>query len=402
MMTRTSLLTVFLAFFLFSSIVHAETRVKVGSPAPPLALKDVLQAPEGIHGTWEELRGKAVVIEFWATWCGGCVDNIPHINELAERFESRPLQFISITDETDVGLVKRFLARHPIRGWVAFDTDESTFKKYGIEGRPQTLLVDGNGVVRAITNPTSVTPQVLEDLLAGHPLDFPESSVSPPLGFEVGAPMPLLQVLIRPAAPVAVSGTSPGGVVEKDGRYQVYGQTLRAILSEAYQVPENRVDGPEWCVKAAYDYSIVTPQHQEALRGLLLRQALEAAFRLKLHKEMKETPVYILRKLNGQQPKLRLATMKGKSSYKIPGKGELEAMGASVGRITQVAQSVLGDEVLDESGLTDRYDFELKWDANQPSSIVAAIRDQLGLGLATEQRKLDHLVVDSIAETKTW
>lgn len=97
----------------FSPTVQADSRVKVGSPAPPLTLKDVLQAPEHTNGTWEELRGKAVVIEFWATWCGGCVDNIPHINELAEKFASRPLQFISITDEMDVEPVKRFLERHP-------------------------------------------------------------------------------------------------------------------------------------------------------------------------------------------------------------------------------------------------------------------------------------------------
>jgi len=91
----------------------------------------------------------------------------------------------------DAELVEQFLARHPIRGWIAFDAEESTFKRYGIEGRPRTLLVDRAGVVRAITNPTSVTPQVLEDLLAGKPLDFPDVPMGLPLGLEAGAPMPL-------------------------------------------------------------------------------------------------------------------------------------------------------------------------------------------------------------------
>jgi len=402
MMTRGSFLTLFLTLLWFSSAVHADTAVKVGSSAPPLTLKDVLQAPGGVHGTWEELQGKAVVLEFWASWCGGCVDNIPHFNELAERFASRPLQFISITDETDVELVKRFLARHSMRGWVAFDAEEGTFKAYGVTGRPHTLLVDRSGVVQAITdNTASVTPQVLEDLLAGRPLNFPELPMEPLVGLEPGAPLPLLQVLIRPAAPVAVSGTSPGGIIEKNGRYDVYGETLRAILSEAYQVPENRVDAPEWCGKATYDFSIVTPQHEEALRWPLLKQALEAAFRLKVHQKMKETRIYILRKLAGQEPKLRLATTEGESS---PGtrKGEVEAVGVSIGRLARIAHFVLDSEVFDETGLTGRYDFDLKWDVQQPTSLVAAIRDQLGLELAIEHRKLDHLVVDSIEETKTW
>jgi uncharacterized protein (TIGR03435 family) len=331
-----------------------------------------------------------------------CVDNIPHINELAERFASRPLQFISITDETDVDLVKRFLARHPIRGWVAFDAEESTFRGYGIEGRPQTLLIDRDGIVQAITNPTSVTPEVLDDLLAGKPLHFPEVPMWASLGLEAGAALPLLQVLIRPAAPVAVSRMSPGGLTDKDGRYDVYGETFRDILSNAYQIPENRVDAPEWCSNVSYDFSIVTPQHGEDLRWPLLKQALEAAFRLKLHEEIKETRVYVLRKLDGEQPKLRPASTQGKSSHWIAGKGEAKAMGASVGVIAHVAQVVLGEEVLDETRLADRYDFDLKWDANQPTSLINAIREQLGLELVAERRNLEHLVVDSIEEPKTW
>jgi uncharacterized protein (TIGR03435 family) len=402
MTTRGSFLAFFLVFLSFSPIALADAEVRIGSPAPPLALKEVLQAPEGMHGTWEELRGEAVVIEFWATWCGGCVDNIPHINELVDRFASRPLQFISITDETDVDLVKKFLAHHPIRGWVAFDAEESTFKAYGIEGRPQTLLIDRNGIVQAITNPTSVTPQVLEDLLGGKPLRFPEVPMWPSLGLEAGAALPLLQVLIRPAAPVAVSGMSPGGLTDENGRYDAYGETLRNILSNAYQIPENRVDAPEWCSKVSYDFSIVTPQHGEDLRWPLLKQALEAAFRLKLHKEMKETRVYVLRKMDGQQPKLSPARTQGKSLHWDPGKGEAEAMGSSVGVIAHVAQVALGEDVLDETGLTERYDFNLKWDVNQPTSIIDAIRDQLGLELVAERRNLEHLVIDSIVETKTW
>lgn len=394
----------FLLFLCFLPTLQADTGIKVGFPAPPLTLKKLLQAPDGIRGTWQELRGTAVVIEFWATWCGGCVDNIPHLNELVEKFASRPIQFISITDETDVDLVKRFLERHPIRGWIAFDEDEGTFKQYAMEARPQTLLVDRSGTVRALTNPEKVTPQVLEDLLADKPLNFPEpaSPSLPTLGLEPNAPAPLLQVLIRPAAPTEVSRTSPISGIEKDGRYSSYGETLRGILSDAYQIPETRVDGPEWCSKSRYDFSIVTPQHGEALRWPLLKQVFADVFQLKLHEEIKETPVYVLRKLEGQEPKLRLAAAPGKTGHWNPSKGEVETIGASVGSIIHVAQFVLSDEVFDETGLTGRYDFDLKWDGKQPKSIIAAIRDQLGLELAIEHRKLNHLVVDSIEEPKTW
>lgn len=397
--SRTLLLLLFLCY---QPTIRADVGAIVGTPAPELTLRELLQAPQGTRATWHELKGQAVVLEFWATWCGGCVDNIPHLNELAEQFKSKSIQFISITDETDIDAVKRFLEHHPMSGWIAFDAEESTFKRYGIEGRPRTLLINQNGVVQAITNPLSVTPQVLDDLLADKPLNFPESRMGPLLGLEPGAPMPLLQILIRPAAPVAVSGTSPGGVMDKNGRFDVYGETLREILSEVYQIPANRIDAPEWCGSTRYDVSVVTPQHEEALRMPLLKESLDATFQMKLHEEMKQTPVYILKKLDGQQPKMRIATKESRSGYWNPRKGEVERMGSSIGIIAKLAQLVLGKETLDETGLSDHYDFQLKWDSTQPSSLVEAVRNQLGLELTTEERKLVHLVVDSAKEPKTW
>jgi uncharacterized protein (TIGR03435 family) len=397
-----SFLSCSLALFVFSPVVQAQSGLKLGSPAPPLALRKVLQAPLHTRGTWDELKGKAVVIEFWATWCGGCVDNIPHLNELAKEFESRPIQFISVTDESDDDYVKQFLVKHPVQGWVAFDDQVATFKNYGVEGRPRTMLVDRNGVLQADTNPPSVTAQVLEDLISGKHLNFPEVQMSLPLGFEPGAPAPLMQALIRPAAPSDVSHMSPGGVMEFEGRYEMYGQTLRGLLAEAYQIPENRIDAPEWCNKLAYDISIVTPQHREDLRSELLRHTLESTFRIKLHREMQEARVYVLRKVAGQEPKLRAAASEGKSGYWNFRKGEIEARAASVGKVVRLAQFVLGNESMDETGLKGQYDFALKWDASLPNTLVAAIREQLGLELALESRKLEHLVVDSIEDSKTW
>src|SRR5260370_24026849 len=71
---------------------------QTGKPAPPLTLDQVLQAPAGTAVTWEGLRGTAIVLEFWATWCSGCRAQISHLNHLAENFKHRPVRFISITD----------------------------------------------------------------------------------------------------------------------------------------------------------------------------------------------------------------------------------------------------------------------------------------------------------------
>jgi uncharacterized protein (TIGR03435 family) len=391
---------------LFACLVPSVTRaqlapLKVGAPAPQLTLHTVLGAPDGTKGTWQELKGKAVVIEFWATWCGGCVESIPHMNQLAEKFKSRPVQFISITDETDISLVKRFLTEHPIRGWVAFDDREATFRRFDIEGRPETILVDANGILRGEMEPRRVTMETLDDVLAGKSLHFAPPPPPPVLGLEPQAPPPLFEVLIRPAAPVAVSGTSPGWESDYHGRYDAYGHTMRQVLSEIYDVPESRVDAPEWCSKSMYDFSVVRPESSNEAPWPVVKQALETAFGLKAHTEMKGTRVYVLRKIPGQQPALKAATTKSGTAHADLRRGRLEAIGYRIGGVTRTAGNILDSEVLDETGLTGRYDFDLKWDPKESRSIISAIREQLNLQLTVENRNLQHVVVDSIMEAKT-
>ena len=394
------LLVLLLAILIFQGPVEPQL-LKLGAPAPPLAVHQLLQAPPATLASWESLRGKAVVLEFWATWCGGCVDSIPHLNELAEEFKDRPIHFISITDEEDSVLVSRFLQKRRINGWVALDVAGSTFKNYDVLGRPHTILVDAQGILRAITTPQGVTESVLEDLLAGKPLDFPQPSGSPVIGAERFAPTPLIQVLIRPAAPVAVTGMSAGAVREKNGRYESWGLTLKSLLSSSYGFPPEFIEAPEWCSQTKYDFTVMTPQNGESEQMPLVQQALVTAFRLKLRREMRETDVYLLQKIPGREPRLQAATTQGSSQH-WDRNGELEVTGKGLVSLVQVAQSVSGLRVFDETALNGRYDFDLKWNGKDPASFLAAVRDQLGLELVPARKPLEYLVIVSADEPKTW
>ncbi|HCC48420.1 MAG TPA: hypothetical protein DEQ38_09950 [Elusimicrobia bacterium] len=138
------------------------------APAPALALeKIVLGDLKPVKG-WGDLKGKAVVLEFWGTWCDPCVSNIPHMNELAEKFKDRPVVFIAVTrDQQDV--VEKFLKTHEMKGNVAVEA-ASAFKAFRVRGIPHTVLVDKDGVIRAFSYPSRVTPDSIEALLAGRPV----------------------------------------------------------------------------------------------------------------------------------------------------------------------------------------------------------------------------------------
>ena len=372
--------------------------LRIGAPAPPLTLNHLWQAPSGTDVTWRALKGNAVVLEFWATWCGGCRDQITHLNSLAAQFRHQPLRFLSLTDE-EPGIVQRFLKDYPILGWIGLDSGEQTFKRYGIAGRPTLVLVDSAGVVRGIGNTADLTGEIIEKLLAAERFSF--SMEATPAARLQALPEPLYQVMVRPAGPAEVTGFSPGAVSGKTGkRWETWGVSLRRLLSEAHTVPESRVEAAAWAGTDRYDVALADPDLTETRRLELLRRSLEDTFQLKVHKEPRETDVYVLQRRVGIEPNLRPAAPAASSQW---GKnGDIRALSRPLASLRRIAEDELGKTVVDETGLSGRFDFELKWDAANPQSLIEAVRSQLGLALNPARRRVEYLVLDSAVRPRAW
>jgi len=142
-----------------------------GTAAPALDSLHLLQAPSGARADWASLKGKVVVLEFWATWCSPCVASLPQFNQLVESLDPAKFQFISIDDE-DLKAVQTFLTRKKMSGWVGVDASGGVFAQYGIESRPTTIIVDGNGKIVAVTEIESVTAADLRAVSAGKKVAF--------------------------------------------------------------------------------------------------------------------------------------------------------------------------------------------------------------------------------------
>lgn len=138
---------------------------KKDAPAPPLVLETFVAGDLKAVKGWEDLKGKAVVLEFWATFCDPCVENIPHMNELAESYKDKPVVFISLTRDSR-GEIERFLKTHPMKGNVAVEAS-GAFRNFKVRGIPHTVLVDKDGVIRGFAYPSRVTPATLDALMAG-------------------------------------------------------------------------------------------------------------------------------------------------------------------------------------------------------------------------------------------
>jgi len=373
---------------------------------PEMRLSQLFQSPSVIEPTLAQLRGKAVVLEFWATWCGGCVAAIPHLNQLAQQFKDEPVVFLSVSDE-DAGIVHAFLKKRPMSGLIGIDKDGATFRKYGIDARPQTLLIDAQGVLRAALSPGNLDAATVDRLIAGQPIksdSTADARSTEPMELVQGVPPPLLQVLLRPAASGSISGFAPGAVVGTDGgRVEYHGVTLRTLLFYTEKVREDRIVAPDWFDKNRYDFSTAVPQGSPyGLRIDLMRQTLQSTFQLRMHREMRPASIYVLASVRGASAKIQVSNAKPSDGFR-PHAGEFTGVATEPSRLAQVlGLEVAGVEVIDETGLTGHYDFDLSWQKGDLKSLQNALHDQLGLALTNETRNREFLVVTSAVEPKTW
>jgi len=117
-----------------------------GETAPPLALLDA-------HGelvSLEQLRGRVVYVDFWASWCGPCKRSFPWMNDLQRRYHARGLTIIGVNVDKRRGDADRFLQQVPSTFTIVFDAAGVTPNDWGVRGMPSSYLIDPQGRVAMV------------------------------------------------------------------------------------------------------------------------------------------------------------------------------------------------------------------------------------------------------------
>jgi uncharacterized protein (TIGR03435 family) len=370
---------------------------KVGEPPPLLQAAELIQAPPGAKMDADSLRGKVVILEFWATWCGPCVAAIPHLNELAEKFKDRPVEFIAITAE-DEATVEKFLAKRPIKAWVALDTNNAMSHAYAVTAIPHTVVLDKNGKIAAITYPTELTEKHINDLLAGKKISLAtEGGATVPA--EKGAP-PLFQVLIQPSAYTNTLGFSSGS-----GRMTAIGYTVEGIMPMIYDTSYDRVITNAPMPSGHFNFTVIQPRDSDTDPDTLMQEAVKLAFGLTAKRQTNQMNAFVLKVQKTNAPGLIASPTKSMSWHS--GLGSMGGVGVSIQSIASFLESALKTPVVDETGLTNSYGYDVSleweqesWNKPNPDALKKAVREQLGLELVPDRRPIEMLVIEQMKKNE--
>lgn len=131
-----------LVMILSTSVNAAVTQ----EPAPAFSLPD----RTGQTVSLEEFKGQVVLINFWASWCGPCRQEMPLLEELHQRYSSLGFTLLGINVEEDSALADNFLQSMPVNFPILFDQTNSVSKAYDVIAMPTTVILDREGLVRFV------------------------------------------------------------------------------------------------------------------------------------------------------------------------------------------------------------------------------------------------------------
>jgi thiol-disulfide isomerase/thioredoxin len=141
-MNTSQLKKITLAALLAGTFFTALAALKIGNNFPDLAgFKLEGKLPDS-------LKGKVVIVDFWASWCGPCKESFPVMNDLQKKYGDRGLVIIAVNEDEQRSDMQDFLKKHQAAFTVVRDSEQKLVAVAGIPTMPSSFMLDGDGKVR--------------------------------------------------------------------------------------------------------------------------------------------------------------------------------------------------------------------------------------------------------------
>ncbi|MFC4257959.1 TlpA family protein disulfide reductase [Marinobacter lacisalsi] len=127
-------------------LVSAVATADVSGTAPDFTLK----SRDGDNLRLEDLRGEVIMLNFWASWCGPCRQEMPHMDAIEKEFRDYGFRVLAVNVDQHREDAERFLDAVPVDFAILWDHDSTVSERYDVQAMPTTVMIDRDGKARYV------------------------------------------------------------------------------------------------------------------------------------------------------------------------------------------------------------------------------------------------------------
>lgn len=368
-------------------------------PTSNLKFKTILNAPVRRIGL-SQLKGKIVIIEFWATWCAPCIDAMSHLKQLQKKYPHK-LQIIAVTDET-VSRTMQYLRFQPSNLWFAIDTDRAIANIFPHRIIPHTVLIGRDGKLIANTSPELISGRIIDSLWNKRHVHIPQKkdNLSGPeelvkqyfFAQDTVKNRFIMQTEIKGA--LTVSTTHFSDSIFNGRRLFCVNLSIQTLYNIAFggfssnriiDCSKKSINEPSYCL------DLIVENKADLLPTL--QKELLNRFDLKAKIESKLKDVYVLTVTDlGKLRRIPLNTSNIRTYNSSHGKIDQQAITMDEFADYLENYGVRNLSVVNETNQHDKFDIKFSFQPEDPASLTRVL-DNLGLGLKKEQREINFLLL---------
>jgi len=387
----------FIIFILLLTGTLSAQSLSVGDKVSAFELRD-LSTEKTI--SLNELEGKIILIDFWATWCAPCITGMHHLEELQKEFPE-DLKVLAVSYE-DPDRIQRFTSNKTFGFTFAEDKEKVLRELFPYRIISHTVLMDKNGQVRAITSPDNINRASIEKIISGNLINLPlkadNISFNPTADY-FNAPKGLEEKFeIQPYNPDLPSFSKSITAGEYAGRrINLHNFTVPGLYRHAFNKSSMRLvldidpNLVSYEPHNLYNLDIIVAQDKKCSLNQILAEKLLSSFSIQAKKEIREQEVGVIYSLDS------LVTLLNKSSEKseYEARGDyFSGIGVDLDTFADYLESfgVVDIPVVNETALEGLYNINFSFDPEDPDTFYKAL-GQLGLGIKRSTRPIEVLVL---------
>lgn len=378
--------------------VTAFAQIKPGDKVGDINFTTVLNAPVKAT-TLGGQKGKIVLIDFWATWCGSCLEAMPHLKALQKKYPKQ-LQVVAVSAETPrrIGL---YLKSRPSNLWFAADTDRAIAAVFPHQLIPHTVLISTDGKLISVSSPEAITNLTIDSVLRGQTVHLAEKKDNL-IGYE-----DLIIQNFHAADTVKNRFMMQGEIKGGPGLSTTYlkdsvfaGRRLTCInlpITTLYMIaygnfPYGRTinktgEGPK---PPVYCLDLIVPNKADLMP--VLKKELAKRFDLQAKIEPMQKEVHVLTITNNGKFMTIPRNRSGQRTY-YSSHGEIDQQGISMSDFADFLESYgIGQLVVDETGSKEKLDIKFSFQPENPQSLTDILMG-MGLSLTKKNRSIEMLVI---------